>query len=394
MTGLIDATLLIVALLLLPPVVTLAVQVAAAILLRGRNAAPPSSRPRIAVLVPAHNEALMIAGALENLGAQLVAGDRLVVVADNCSDDTVNIARRAGADVVVRDEPDRRGKGFALAFGLQALQEGNPPEVVVFVDADCRCSRGAIAEIAALSLSQNRPVQADYVLTATGSRPLSSRIGEFAFLLRNRVRALGCLKLGTPCQLTGSGMAIPWKLLGDINFAAAHLTEDLVLGIDLALSGAPPLYCPTAHVVSPLPLSESGRASQRKRWELGHLSVIASYAPRLFARAISRGDANLLAMAFDLCVPPLALLTIALFLALGAAALGPAFGASPTAAAILLAMIFVFSATILSAWGAFGRHLLSARELAFIPAYVLRKFQLYVSAFFGRRIGWERSERG
>src|SRR5277367_685875 len=65
-----------------------------------REVAPSSTherRPRIAVLVPARNESAGIAATLANIKTQLLPSDRLLVVADNCVDDTAALARAAGA---------------------------------------------------------------------------------------------------------------------------------------------------------------------------------------------------------------------------------------------------------------------------------------------------------
>ena len=100
-----------------------------------------SEHPKLAVLVPAHNEGSCIRATLETVIPQLQVADRVVVVADNCSDDTATIARAAGATVIERQDPERMGKGYALDFGLQFI-ETDPPDVLVLVDADCRVEPG------------------------------------------------------------------------------------------------------------------------------------------------------------------------------------------------------------------------------------------------------------
>src|SRR5205814_9716062 len=106
-----SAVLVVAALLLLVPVLVLALQVVCAVAGHRRAEAPASGvRPRLAVLVPAHNEAAGIAAALATMTAQLQPGDRLLVVADNCSDDTARVAAVAGAEVAERHDLQRRGK--------------------------------------------------------------------------------------------------------------------------------------------------------------------------------------------------------------------------------------------------------------------------------------------
>jgi glycosyltransferase involved in cell wall biosynthesis len=139
---------------------------------RQRQPPQPSSRPRLAVLIPAHNESAGIAGTIHNLLPQLTTGDRLVVIADNCTDDTAQAARQAASEatataevlILERHDPEHRGKGYALAFGRAALT-AEPPEVVVFVDADCRVTSGTVADLAAWAHETGRPIQADYLLS-------------------------------------------------------------------------------------------------------------------------------------------------------------------------------------------------------------------------------------
>ncbi len=127
------------ALLLSIPILVLLTEVVAAIRLPQRSARGPSNsaRPRVSVLVPAHNESARIVPTLTDVLAQMGPGDRLLVVADNCSDDTASAARAAGAEVIERHDETNIGKGHALDFGIRHLSAA-PPEVVIVVDADCR----------------------------------------------------------------------------------------------------------------------------------------------------------------------------------------------------------------------------------------------------------------
>src|SRR5262245_25842959 len=96
-----DLTLLALAVALLVPLAVLAVECLAA-LLPPRRADGGGERPSCAVLVPAHDEEAVLGHTLADLRPQLRPGDRLVVIADNCTDGTALVARAAGADVVER----------------------------------------------------------------------------------------------------------------------------------------------------------------------------------------------------------------------------------------------------------------------------------------------------
>lgn len=124
-TLLISGVLGALALLVSIPVLVLLVEVLAA--LPGIPAPSSSSgRPSLAVLVPAHNESVGILPTLADILAAIGPRDRLLVVADNCSDDTAEAARSAGADVIERQEDQNRGKGHALDFQIAISQNQLP----------------------------------------------------------------------------------------------------------------------------------------------------------------------------------------------------------------------------------------------------------------------------
>src|SRR5262245_5653981 len=182
-------------------VAVLLVEVVAAIAIQDRgDAGVPDVgdvRPSVAVLVPAHNESRGILTTIEGIKAQLLPGDRLVVVADNCSDDTAAVAATAGAQVVERHDPVRLGKGYALDFGLRLLS-ADPPQVVIMIDADCRLGPGAIDYLAVACETSGRPVQALDLMVAPQSSSMNYKVAEFAWRVKNWVRPLGLSALGLP----------------------------------------------------------------------------------------------------------------------------------------------------------------------------------------------------
>ena len=163
---------------------------------------------RVAVLVPAHNEALGIATALQTMLAQLGPQDRLLVVADNCSDDTAAIARQAGAEVVERSHATERGKGYALAFGVAHLHQ-QPPDMVVIVDADCELTPGALPALVRCAARHQRPAQALYLMCAPAGAGLGARLAEFAWRVRNWVRPAGWQRWGMPRPATAHRPSSP-----------------------------------------------------------------------------------------------------------------------------------------------------------------------------------------
>jgi cellulose synthase/poly-beta-1,6-N-acetylglucosamine synthase-like glycosyltransferase len=380
------------ALLLMVPVVVLFVEVLLAVTQRERTASVAGDRRRVAVLVPAHDEALIIGRTLRTIVPQMAGGDRLVVVADNCSDETAALAAAEGAEVLARNDLLRRGKGYALDFGIRHLKS-DAPEIVLIVDADCRLGPEVIDRLARLSQRSGRPVQALYLMQAAENASLKMRIAEFAWIIKNHVRPLGLHRLGLPCQLMGTGMAFPWACISSADLATGHIVEDLKLGIELAGRGTPPLFCPEALVTSEFPASSEGVRSQRTRWEHGHLSVILSDAPQLLLSSLATLNARGLALALDLGVPPLSLLTLLVIAAWSAAALLSIFAKSyfPLAAASATAALLVLA--ILLSWRAYGRHVISIISLALAMLHAFLKIPLYLKFLVARQVKWIRSKR-
>jgi cellulose synthase/poly-beta-1,6-N-acetylglucosamine synthase-like glycosyltransferase len=378
--------------LIVLPVGVLFVQVLLAWLPARSLPSAKSSRPRVAVLVPAHNESSVIVATLKTIGPQLLEGDRLLVVADNCSDDTASLARAAGAEVVERSNDRQRGKGYALDFGVRHLASA-APDVIIIVDADCQISEGFVERLATCCIDSGRPTQSLNLMRAPAGSGLKVQIAEFAWCVKNRVRPRGWARLGLPCQLMGTGMAFAWRDLPLIDLASGHIVEDLKMGLDFCRSGKPPLFCPDALVTSYFPRSEEGLTTQRTRWEHGHLGVILGDTPKLLVESMAKGNGNLLAMTLDLLVPPLALLTLALVAALGLSWLVFLLAGILAPALIATTGVLLLAATILLAWSQFGREIISFYALMYAPFYAVKKIPLYIGFLLKRQVEWVRSKR-
>ena len=379
--------------LLLIPTAVLLIEVAAAAGIRARPSPERTNRRlRVAVLVPAHNEELVIDVCLKSILEQERDIDRLIVIADNCVDNTASIAIAAGAEVVTRTDTQRRGKGYALDFGVQHLRT-NPPDIVLIIDADCRVEASGISRLTRYCADAARPIQALYLMRASGNGGAKMRIAEFAWRVKNLVRPLGLKKLGLPSQLMGTGMAFPWECISRAQLATGHIVEDLQLGIDLALAGTAPRFYPDTLFTSEFAISQEGFRTQRTRWEHGHLSLIVGAVPRLVFASIVSLDVDLLALALDLSVPPLALLTMAagllwiltLCLYLPTRDLAPLLLASITCGMLAI--------SVLVSWLRFARDTISLRDLGFTVLYTIGKIPLYLRFIYARQFDWVRSKR-
>ncbi|KAA5546139.1 glycosyltransferase [Roseiconus nitratireducens] len=360
-------------------------------MLPGRSL-PRGERDSIGVLIPAHNEAGAIQRTVQNIREQMLADDRLLVIADNCSDNTAPLAGEAGAEVIERNDPDRRGKGFALDAGIRALA-GSPPGTVIIVDADCQVGSDALDRLARSVTATGRPVQARYLMRMPADSSPESAVSVFAFLVKNWVRARAMQRLNLPILLTGTGMAFPWTVIEKAPLASGEIVEDLALGLLLTRRGSAPSFCEEAHVWSELPVGAAAAIEQRTRWEHGYLACMIREIPRLLRDAVVRLKPHLALVAIDLMVPPLSLLAIVSLL--GWAITGALFIWAGTSAPFWILTTIGFAAvlSILMAYFRFGKHIVSVESLRRTPGYVLGKLGIYRRLFGRRQTHWVRTQR-
>ena len=352
---------------------------------------PKMEAHRAAILMPAHNEAGGIARTLARLLPSLDDKTQLLVIADNCSDETAHIARAAGATVIERHDITQRGKGHALAFGREALRD-DPPDCVVVLDADCEIDRDDLRLLIETAVSTRRPVQSCYLLRSRPGDGPMTQISNFAFLIKNLVRPRAAAWLGVPTMLGGTGMAFPWALIADAPLATSHLVEDLVLGIDFARKGQAPRFLEGAATWSDA-ASQQDTLTQRTRWEHGYIDTAFKHGLPLVIEGITKARPALCWHGLSLLVPPLALLMSLSLLAAGVTVVLALLGATAAPATVLAIQLALVALLLTLAWLRDGREAVSAATLARIPLYLAWKIPVYLRLAGKREKEWVRTKR-
>ena len=349
------------------------------------------------VLIPAHNEASGISRTIGSIKSQLLAGDRLLVVADNCDDRTAELAQELGAEVIERRDNSRRGKGYALDFGFSHLESATHgaslPSVVVVLDADCVLGEQAIEHLVRQVEATGKPAQATYLMSIPNDANDRQRVSAFALRVKNALRPRGLDRLGMPCLLTGSGMAFPWSAIASVSLASGNIVEDMQLGLDLALCGSAPRFCPEALVIGETAPTQKSETSQRKRWEHGHLQTMWTQSPRLMWAGLTRGRLSLMSLAMELSVPPLTMLLTLMTVVFTGLSAAWWFGASMVPALVLGFAMAWMLASLFVAWLRFGRADLPARSLVGLPLYLLWKLPIALTGLVAPQRAWIRTER-
>lgn len=311
------------------PVLLAALYLASLALLARPGAPPPSAGAdlRLDVVVPAHNEEAGLPDTLQSLHALEYPRElfRIVVVADNCTDRTRERAAAAGARVLVRDDPQRRGKGWALSFAFERLLAEGFAEAFVVVDADTLVSPNLLSAFAARLSRGGLALQARYGVR-DHTRSWRTRLLHLALTLFHDIRSEARERLRLSCGLRGNGMAFTARLLREVPHEAFSLVEDLEYGIRLGLAGHRVHYVAEASVLGDMAASESASRDQRRRWEVGRLGVARRLLPSLLAETLRRRSRVPLDLALDLLVPPLGYLAFAAGLGLALCLLGVALG--------------------------------------------------------------------
>ena len=349
-------------------------------------------RPKTTILIPAHNEAEQITEVLTVLKQQITKQDSIIVIADNCHDNTAELARSTGVTVLERENLSDRGKGYALDYAMQKIKD-TPPEVLVILDGDCIIKPDTIKNITCQAIATGRPVQSIYLMEQPDRTSLKDNISMFSLKVKNLVRLLGLNRLGWHCLLTGSGMAFPWSLISQISLAGSKTTDDMQLTVDLALAGSTPIFCENALVVGRL-MRDKAAQSQRSRWEHGHLEMILVEVPRLLKAFVKTGNLAALVLALDISVPPLSLLVMIWFVSAIVTWMAVIIGGISYIPAILVSVAGVFLITgVFLAWSRFGYSDLPLKNLVAVPFYILSKIPIYLKFLIQPQSRWLKTER-
>ena len=278
--------------------------------------------PRFDVVIPAHDEASTIARTVTSVhGVDYPrASYRVVVVADNCSDDTAERARAAGAHVLVRVDPDKRGKGHALAHAFAWSRANGHADAVVVIDADTSVSPNLLSAFAARLACGAEAMQADYgVRNAAAS--WRTRLMVIALATFHGLRSRARETLGLSSGLRGNGMAFSSTApAARCRTPPSRSSKTSSMDLRLGEAGHRVAFVDTAAVMGAMPVTERASRTQRRRWEAGRRQLARTHALRLIRRGVRERSKLLADLGLDLAIPPIARLTMWTGLGLAASA--------------------------------------------------------------------------
>ncbi|MGE3267403.1 MAG: glycosyltransferase family 2 protein [Chloroflexota bacterium] len=365
----------------------------AAVLGRGQ-ASPPAAaqRRRFALLVPAHNEESTIGRLLASTTALEYPASRcdVYVVADNCTDQTANIARAAGAHVEERFDQASRGKGYALRWLLARLRErGARYDAYVVIDADTVVAPDLLSHLDAHFEAGSKVVQVYYTVLNVGESPLAAlRFAALAAL--HYLRPLGRRYLGLSCGLKGNGMGFLAEVLETHGWEWFTLAEDVEFHLALVADGLRVDFVPETTVLADMPVTFAQAESQNERWERGRIQMLRERGLGLLLDGLRQRDPVRLDAIIEQLIPPLSVPVVLAGAVLGAGLLFRARLASRLAAFSLAGQI----GYLLTGLALVGAPWRVYRALAYAPAYIGWKVWLYGRSLAARGASaWVRTSR-
>lgn len=262
------------------------------------------------VVVPAHNEAAVIQTTVQRMFMMNYPRDLFTihVVADHCSDDTADVARRAGAIVHERKSGSRTGKGAALSWLFQRILSENNCDAVVIFDADTQVDQNFLGVMDARLAEGAQVIQGQHVISNpdAGWFPALTWV---MFLIDNRFQNQGRSNLGWSAKNMGDSICFRADVLRRTGWGDG-LTEDYELRHRLLLEGIRIAYEPSAIGYGEAPCTWQQARAQRTRWLTGTRDAKRHYAKKLLIEGVKRQDGALIDGVLQMYLPSYSTLTV------------------------------------------------------------------------------------
>ncbi|CAM2005195.1 glycosyltransferase family 2 protein [Acanthopleuribacter pedis] len=347
---------------------------------RGKKGEPAK---KIAVVIPAHNETILIEGTVTKALQQEYPKEAycIYVIADNCSDDTAEKAERAGARVLVRSDNPGKGQGLNAAF-TNLLQEDW--DAFLVIDADTEMHPQALARISDALHDGAAATQLFYgVLNPKDT--MRTVAMEFALSSFNGLRPRGKAPFRISSGIFGNGFCLSRQVLTEVPYLAHSIVEDLEYHLRLLDAGFRVRFIDDAWVKAQMPITAKQAESQRVRWERGRMQMIKAHAGRLLGKAF-RGNLTAFEAFIDVVMPPVSAIAMLLIIAFVIGPMSVRF-----AALGCLSLLVIHYGLGSLKYGSISGLI---RIAFYLPWYIVWKTWIVVSSLVKQRtLGWVRTKR-
>lgn len=239
---------------------------------------------QFAIIIPAHNESKLVYRTISSCNDLNYPIDKfsIFVIADNCTDLTAAVSKKAGANVFERFDKGRRGKGFALEWAFNKLNH-EKYDAFLILDADCIISKNALSE-ANLKLAENKKVlQLNNTVANPDDSPISYTLAVGNYI-ENHLYYNSKSILGLAVFLRGTGMVFHRDILKKYPWRSTTIAEDSDYTIRLISNNIAITFIENEYVASEFPSAFNQLSIQRERWAGGNISLGKKYAAHLICQ--------------------------------------------------------------------------------------------------------------
>ncbi len=260
----------------------------------GKRPEQPVSMHRYAAIISARNESSVIGQLLDTINKQNYPGDLLdaVVIADNCTDNTAQVARDHGAIVYERFNQEKVGKGYALNEAFQHIAEDfgdSYYDAYVIIDADNLLDENYFAEMNK-TFCQGYRIITSYRNSKNFASNWISAGYALTFIREAKFLNNARMMLGSSCAVSGTGFLLSSEVIRERNGWNYHLlTEDIEFTVDTVIRGERIGYCGGAMLYDEQPTTFDQSWNQRMRWAKGFYQVVLNYGKELSSGIVKRG---------------------------------------------------------------------------------------------------------
>jgi cellulose synthase/poly-beta-1,6-N-acetylglucosamine synthase-like glycosyltransferase len=348
---------------------------------------PRNPQTRFAILIPAHNEAAVIEATLESAEKldYPAALFETVVVADNCTDETAQVARAYRVHVLERKDEKQRGKGFALHWAFEDLKEKgqfDAYDAFVIIDADTVFEPSFLRAMDARVTGGEMAIQGYYDVISPEGSPMAS-LSYLGFALSRNLRYKGRTRLGWSSNLLGNGMCFSKEVIRRFGWGANSIVEDMEYAVMLRLNDIKVSFAPEAFVFAEIPETFKASRIQRSRWDIGRFQIRNKYLVGLIKEGFRKGDIGYLDMAMELLIPPFSLFVV-LCLVLFGLFLTSSFSGIDALSTMWLTIMLMLVAYILLGLIKAKAHWKTYKNLMYAPFFLLWRVKTVFWGYFAK----------
>lgn len=363
--------------------------------LKEKPSPQPPGQYRYILLIPAHNEQTVIGRMLASV--EKISYDHrnftAKVIADNCTDQTAEIVRQLGVDVMVRNDAAKRGKGHAIEWALAQL-DLDRFDAVVIADADNIVDPDFFTGLNEVIDRGSNAIQCNNCL-ANPKATAFTKVIHLSRTVNNLLYHDAKYKLGLSSYLMGNGMCFTTRLLKKIGWTASSIAEDYEYYAKLVMENEMIGFAVNAKLYHQESTGLRHATEQRIRWSSGRFQVAKTYGVALLKKGLAERNFRIVDASFALLLPNLSMMVnltaaVLLLLILQHIVYPMPYWVAWLSGMLLLEFLYFFSGIFLTRMPV-GTFLLA---LAYCPLFLIWKGGIDVIGVLGRQINrWGRAER-